>query len=77
MSAYKLATTSTHAQIEFLQVHRREVAPALHPGIDRALALVADIAGDDPHEWVSQILQAAANAPDNEIPGLTRFPPRN
>ena len=46
----------------------QDVDPTLHVGMDRALSLAAGSA--DPQEWVTRILDTAANAPDTEIPGL-------
>jgi hypothetical protein len=69
MSNLKLACTDRRSCVMFLAAHYKDVDEAMCAGIDRALALVMDSA--DVQDWVSRILETAADAPDAEIPGLT------
>jgi hypothetical protein len=68
MPTYKVVATNTWLCIEFVQRRYQDVDPAMHLGMDRALSLAAGSV--DPQEWVNRILDAAATAPDTEIPGL-------
>jgi hypothetical protein len=68
MPRYKLAHDNIADPIDFLQHRYDEVEPDAHVGMDRALGLVP--ASRDPQEWVERMLDAAATAPDAEIPGL-------
>jgi hypothetical protein len=68
MPKYKLTNSSTSDCIALLHARYDEVHPDTHIGIDRALGLVP--ANGDLHEWVGRMLDHAAVAPDQELPGL-------
>jgi len=66
MSTLKLAITHTREGVADIHDRRSDVDDGLHLGMDKAQTLVSQ----DAHEWVTRILDHAAGATEQEIPGL-------